>query len=143
MDSRQHTESLNRPLHAAGITLNSTGQFPINAAAVVQPVSIPWSNKNLDAGGAPFLLEGFAQTRLREFAESYSVGTGPTDSWITASALSKSDWSSSHVGAGKSRRPGAMARSIFKRVIKMGIKEVRKSIAALAMGNPCEKGKFQ
>ncbi len=36
-----------------------------------------------------------------------------------------------------------MARSIFKRVIKMGIKEVRKSIAGLAMGNPCEKGKFQ
>ena len=69
MDSGQHTESLNRPLHAAGITLNSTGQFPINAAAVVQPVSIPWSNKNLDAGGAPFLLEGFAQTRLREFAD--------------------------------------------------------------------------
>ena len=28
-----------------------------------------------------------------------------------------------------------MARSIFKRVIKMGIKEVRKSIAGLATGN--------
>ena len=35
-----------------------------------------------------------------------------------------------------------MARSIFKRVIKMGIKEVRKSIAALAMGNPFEKVNF-
>jgi hypothetical protein len=36
-----------------------------------------------------------------------------------------------------------MARSIFKRVIKMSIKEVRKSVAGLAMGNPFGKGKLQ
>ena len=32
-----------------------------------------------------------------------------------------------------------MARSIFKRVMKIGNKEVRKSIAGLAMGNPDRK----
>jgi hypothetical protein len=72
----------------------------------------------------------------------YSVGTGPTDSRITSSALSKSDWISSKAGRGKSRSPGAMARSVFKRAVKMGIKEVRKSIAGLAMKNPWGKLDF-
>ena len=35
-----------------------------------------------------------------------------------------------------------MARSVFKRPVKMGIKEVRKSIAGLAIGNPDKKGEF-
>jgi len=58
---------------------------------------------------------------------SQSSGTGPTDSRITVSTLSKSNWSSSKAGRGKSRSPGAMARSVFKRAVKMGSKEVRKS----------------
>ena len=32
-----------------------------------------------------------------------------------------------------------MARSVFKRAVKIGIKEVRKSIAGLAMENPWRK----
>jgi hypothetical protein len=32
-----------------------------------------------------------------------------------------------------------MARSVFKRAVKMGIKEVRKSIAGLGMGKPRRK----
>jgi hypothetical protein len=65
-----------------------------------------------------------------------SAGTGPTDSRIKASALAKSDSSSSKAGLCKSRRPGAMARSVFKRAVKMGIKEVRKFITGRAMENP-------
>ena len=32
-----------------------------------------------------------------------------------------------------------MARSVFKRLVKMGIKEVRKSIAGLTKGKPHKK----
>ena len=35
-----------------------------------------------------------------------------------------------------------MARSVFKRAVKMGIKEVRNSIAGLAMETPVEKLEF-
>jgi hypothetical protein len=35
-----------------------------------------------------------------------------------------------------------MARSVFKRAVKMGIKEVRKSIAGLAMETPVENLDF-
>ena len=35
-----------------------------------------------------------------------------------------------------------MARSVFKRAVKMGIKEIRKSIAGLAMETPGEKLDF-
>ena len=35
-----------------------------------------------------------------------------------------------------------MARSVFKRLVKMGIKEVRKSIAGLAMETPVKKVNF-
>jgi hypothetical protein len=35
-----------------------------------------------------------------------------------------------------------MARSVFKRAVKMGIKDVRKSIAGLAMESPCGKVDF-
>ena len=80
--------------------------------------------------GANYLLED----RTLQVNQS-SAGTGPTDSRIKASALAKSDWISSRAGPGKSRSPGAMARSVFKRAIKMGIKEVRKSIAGFAMEN--------
>lgn len=72
-----------------------------------------------------------------------SSGTGPTESRMTASTLSKSDWISSNAGRGKSRSPGAMARSVFKRALKIGIKEVRKSIAGLAMGNPLRTIRLQ
>jgi hypothetical protein len=36
-----------------------------------------------------------------------------------------------------------MARSVFKRAVKMGIKDVRKSVAGLAMENPRRKVRFQ
>ena len=50
--------------------------------------------------------------------------------------FAKSDSSSSKAGLCKSRSPGAMARSVFKRAVKMGIKEVRKFITGRAMENP-------
>jgi hypothetical protein len=89
----------------------------------------------LDVGRTSFTPTPLAAPR---FPQS-SAGTGPTDSRIEASALAKSDWSSSKAGPGKSRSPGAMARSVFKRAVKMGIKEVRKSIAGLGMGKPRRK----